>query len=548
MNNFKKIRIDKESERAIDFAEHDLIICQKTDDKGSSQLRAVILKVNSDTIEILALEEGDWSFQDIVRVGNEIDNERQSCIIISAEGTGAPYESMISDIDSFEAWDSGVGRDFHLGNLDYIKDERFPTMKGKGMLAHNVYLTGEFALSSGENVGTLLRANAKGIFQAVKKDDIISSINQTAESISIKANRIDIDGIVPSLKAKLIGVNKLNADNINVDELRARILTADSIKSKLVGADRLNASEINFDNATGSNVSLTGKINAIEGTFGAWLILKNKLLSKNGSTELYADGRILLNHPTTGQKIEITNQSLPAPPNVNDDIYVNTTASSSSPIKQNTNNSKEVEYVMYAAAQSSAIATNWTSNQANKKTFTIKSGIKINCTTQGLSGFAATLNLPGYNKEPSTFKVISISITTQLCRASDNVVVASKTSSSSNYVVHFTDSDFLGMHMWGSLGTVDLNNSNFEYISPSTQSYYIKSIFRVRGSFSNNYPHTYGLVGSITYHGALCSLEAGNLRSVIAPDGMRIAKSSGKYFQIDTKATTVADFVKTVWV
>lgn len=553
---FKKIYIDKEGDRDIDFMPYDLIICQKTDSHGANQLRGIVYQVNNDSIIVLEVQSGDWSNQDIVRIGNEIDKDRQSCIVISAEGIGAPYESMISEIDSFEKWDSGAGRDFHLGNLDLVKNNRFPKMKGKGMFAQNVYLTGEFALSSGEDVGTILKANAKGLAMSVKKaeyvaslkilkdsisqkvakDDVVSIIKQTASEITIKANKIDIDGLVPKLKATFIGVNKLDADNIDVK----------SLKAKFIGVNKLNADNIDFSNATGNNVNLTGNINALAGRFGKWLILNDKLVSENRSTELYADGRILLNNPVTGQKIEITNESLPAAPNANDDIYVNTTPISSSPIKQTTNESKDVEYIQYAEASSTKIATNWTSNQANKKVFTIPKGIKITCSTKGLSGFAATLDFPSNNKTPSSFKVISISITTQLCRNSDNYVVASSTSSANNYIVNFQDSDFLGIHMWGSLSQPDFDK-NFEYTSTKDDKYYLKSILKIRGSFSKTYPSSYGLTGSITFLGISCSLEAGNLRSVIATDGIRIAKAAGKYFQIDTKARNKEDFVKTIW-
>lgn len=266
MGQFKKIYIDKEGERGIDLLENDLIVCQKTNARGCEQLRGVVYQVNDDNIIILEIVPGDWTYQDLVRVGNEVDFDRQSFIVLAGEGTGSPYQSFVSGIDSFKKWDAGEGRMMHIGNLGSVKDPRFPSMAGDGIMLKNLYAEGEFILkNTGENVETLIKANAKGIELAGKaislkagKGNLVSLINMSEEEVTIKAEKINIDGLVPSLnaklitadniKAKLIGVGKLKADNIDVDSLKSKMLTAENIKAKLIGVDKLQA--VNIDVAT----------------------------------------------------------------------------------------------------------------------------------------------------------------------------------------------------------------------------------------------------------------------------------------------------------
>lgn len=272
MNNFKKIYIDKEGERGIDLLENDLIICQKTNAHGSEQLRGVVYQVNDDSIIILEIITGDWTYQDLVRVGNEVDSDRQSFIVLAGEGTGSPYQSFVSGIDSFKKWDAGEGRMMHIGNLDSVRDSHFSSMGGDGIMLKNLYAEGEFIIkNTGENVETLIKANAKGIKLAGEaislkagKGDLVSLINMSEEELTIKAEKINIDGLVPSLKAKLItadnikakliGVDKLKADNIDVDSLKSKMLTAENIKARLIGVDKLQAVNIDVEKIVVSQV------------------------------------------------------------------------------------------------------------------------------------------------------------------------------------------------------------------------------------------------------------------------------------------------------
>lgn len=68
-----------------------------------------------------------------------------------------------------------------------------------------------------QNLSTQISINAQQILTKVSKDNIVSEINQTAESIKIKAERIDLVGIVNAdeMVVKYATIDTLNVTNWN---------------------------------------------------------------------------------------------------------------------------------------------------------------------------------------------------------------------------------------------------------------------------------------------------------------------------------------------
>ncbi|WP_166083097.1 phage tail spike protein [Erysipelothrix anatis] len=91
----------------------------------------------------------------------------------------------------------------------------------------------------------------------VDKSNVVSTINQTAEKIRIKANLLELDGLLTVTNAATSGATVINGDNI----------TAGKIKSR----------HIEFDNAVGKDVNLTGTITATAGKIGNFKINPNEL-------------------------------------------------------------------------------------------------------------------------------------------------------------------------------------------------------------------------------------------------------------------------------
>ncbi len=185
------------------FVVNDLALCQVFTGKNTKRYwRAVretgegyfILSKSDCEINSDIPEAGD----ELILCGNKTEKERQSVIIISAYGVNAPYMDTYGGIDSFSTEGKLLTRE---GNLDGIIDESFGQLTGQGIYCSHIYAKGMFAFTSGKlledelkEVNTTLRITAEGVRQSVKKENIISSINQSAEAIRISASRIELSG------------------------------------------------------------------------------------------------------------------------------------------------------------------------------------------------------------------------------------------------------------------------------------------------------------------------------------------------------------------
>jgi len=126
------------------------------------------------------------------------------------------------------------------------------------------------------NTYAQIKLNAEQIQTKVGRDGIISEINQTAENITIKANKIDLVGLVEadelvakyatvttlmateaSLKnliAEKATIEELNVTNAKIDgKLEVSQFTADTIVGKLAGqlvsVKRVNCGEFCFQSS-----------------------------------------------------------------------------------------------------------------------------------------------------------------------------------------------------------------------------------------------------------------------------------------------------------
>lgn len=91
---------------------------------------------------------------DCVLMGNTENVDRQNLILISATEDGQPRVDLMDGVCG-KTFDGALRA--RLGNLDGIKDDRFPAKnqpKGNGLYADNAYLKGTFVLETGEDVKT----------------------------------------------------------------------------------------------------------------------------------------------------------------------------------------------------------------------------------------------------------------------------------------------------------------------------------------------------------------------------------------------------------
>lgn len=132
--------------------------------------------------------------------------------------------------------------------------------------------------------------NAEQIELRVQKGSVISSINQTAETITIKASKINLKGVAQSdtfitellkadkLNAKYATIESLNAvngkfSNLNADTITAGTLSTDRLKvdeiiSTCVKTKDFTAENISAMNITVKSANVTGGFNASKITSG----------------------------------------------------------------------------------------------------------------------------------------------------------------------------------------------------------------------------------------------------------------------------------------
>ena len=141
------------------FVAHDLMRCQVF--TGTSQKAYWVevagtanggILVEKSEFETAQPEEGD----ECVLMGNTETANRQNLVLISASEDGHPRVDVLDGVNA-KNFDHALRA--RLGNLDDIKDDRFPLdnqPKGNGLYADNVYLRGTFLLSTGEDIKTKL--------------------------------------------------------------------------------------------------------------------------------------------------------------------------------------------------------------------------------------------------------------------------------------------------------------------------------------------------------------------------------------------------------
>lgn len=161
------------------FVAHDLMRCQVF--TGTSQKAYWVevagtanggILVEKSEFETSQPEEGD----ECVLMGNTETANRQNLVLISASEDGHPRMDVLDGV-SAKNFDHALRA--RLGNLDDIKDDRFPLdnqPKGNGLYADNVYLRGTFLLSTGEDIKTKLEITEGKVQSAIDsvRNDFLS--------------------------------------------------------------------------------------------------------------------------------------------------------------------------------------------------------------------------------------------------------------------------------------------------------------------------------------------------------------------------------------
>lgn len=114
-----------------------------------------------------------------------------------------------------------------------------------------------------QTMQTQLKITAEGVQSTVTKDNIISTINQSAESVSIDASKIDLTGYVTINSLKAGGTTQIDGGRITTGTVAAARIDVDNLYVKhLSAADGTFSGTLNAVNGT-----FTGTLQAASGTF-----------------------------------------------------------------------------------------------------------------------------------------------------------------------------------------------------------------------------------------------------------------------------------------
>ncbi|MGD9931766.1 MAG: phage tail protein [Mangrovibacterium sp.] len=143
----------------VPFVLNDLVRCQRWTGSNVKYYVARVTAVGSNYIDVTktdgtsAFEVGD----EIVRIGNTTNTDRQGAIYLTASDGNSPYIDVLNGVVSADLAGKTKVR---LGKLDGITDAQFGPLTGYGLYGENVYLKGAIYVTGG-NAETTTGAQSK---------------------------------------------------------------------------------------------------------------------------------------------------------------------------------------------------------------------------------------------------------------------------------------------------------------------------------------------------------------------------------------------------
>lgn len=129
-----------------------------------------------------------------------------------------------------------------------------------------------------QSMQTTLKITAEGVQSTVTKDNIISTINQSAEAVSINASKIDLSGYVTINSLKSGGTTEIDGGRITTGTIAAARIDVDNLYVK-----HLSAADGTFSGTLqGVNGTFLGTLQGVSGYF-------NTLSTSSGAVNFYTN-------------------------------------------------------------------------------------------------------------------------------------------------------------------------------------------------------------------------------------------------------------------
>ena len=246
-----------------------------------------------------------------------LDYDNNRCYVIHRVGVNADGTTY--------ALDSVTEEDFTYPSIPLTEGDYQISLEGHEtayiyarLMAQNIY-TDQFVtqVEYKAQVNVTSKEISTLVTSKVGKTEVVSSINQSAEAIKIKANKIEIDGVMTAINSNttttingnkittgtitasqvssdVITTNNFNAQNINANKITSGTLSTSRLSSDVITTNNFNAQNINADNITSGTI--TGRAisgGTISGTSirGGSIKIGNRetTIANNGEVSIYPD-------------------------------------------------------------------------------------------------------------------------------------------------------------------------------------------------------------------------------------------------------------------
>lgn len=226
-----------------------------------------------------------------------LDYDNHRCYVIHKVGINADGTTY--------ALDNVVEEDFEYPSIPLVEGDYQISLLGHNtayifarLMAQNIY-TDQFVTQveykaqvnvTSKEISTIVR-------EKVGKNEVVSSINQTAEAIKIKANKIEIDGVMTAINSNTtttINGNKITTGSITANQIKSGSISADKVDSDVITTNNFNSQTINADNiTTGTITGRTISGGSIKGSSitGGTIKIGNRetTIASNGEVSIYPD-------------------------------------------------------------------------------------------------------------------------------------------------------------------------------------------------------------------------------------------------------------------
>lgn len=216
-----------------------------------------------------------------------LDYNNQRCYVIHRVGVNADGTTYVLD--------NATEENFTYPSIPLAEGDYQISLEGHEtayiyarLMAQNIY-TDQFVtqVEYKAQVNVTSKEISTLVSSKVGKTEVISSINQSAEAVKVKANKIEIDGV-------LTAINNNTTTTINGDKITTGSVTADKVSSDVITTNNFNAQKINADNITSGTISgrkISG--GSINGTSikGGSIKIGNRetTIANNGEVSIYPD-------------------------------------------------------------------------------------------------------------------------------------------------------------------------------------------------------------------------------------------------------------------